>query len=177
MVGEIRDVETASIAVKAALTGHLVLSTLHTNDAPSTLNRLVDMGVEPFLVASSTNLIMAQRLIRRICQNCRQPTVLHPEVIQELGLGSEESEGIVFYEGAGCVECNNTGYKGRLGLYEVMPITPGIREMILNRDPTTEIRNLAMQEGMLSLRGNALLNLKRGVTAAEEVLKETARDD
>jgi type IV pilus assembly protein PilB len=177
MVGEIRDVETASIAVKAALTGHLVLSTLHTNDAPSTLNRLVDMGVEPFLVASSTNLIMAQRLIRRVCQACKQPVMLHPEVVQELGLGPGEMEDLVAHEGTGCVECNNTGYKGRVGLYEVMPITPGIREMILNRDSTTEIRSLAMQEGMLTLRGNAILNLRRGITTAEEVLKETARDD
>jgi type IV pilus assembly protein PilB len=154
-----------------------VLSTLHTNDAPSTLNRLVDMGVEPFLVASSTNLIMAQRLIRRVCQTCKQPVVLHPEVVQELGLGPDEMEDLVAHEGTGCVDCNNTGYKGRVGLYEVMPITPGIREMILNRDPVSEIRSLAMQEGMMTLRGNAILNLRRGITTAEEVLKETARDD
>jgi type IV pilus assembly protein PilB len=177
MVGEIRDIETASIAVKAALTGHLVLSTLHTNDAPSTLNRLVDMGVEPFLVASSVNLIMAQRLIRRICKNCRQATVLHPEVLGELGLSEEEAQDLVVYEGTGCVDCNNTGYKGREGVYEVMPITPTIRNLILDRAPTSEIRSLAIQEGMLTLRAHALMKLKSGITTAEEILKETTQDD
>ncbi len=177
MVGEIRDIETASIGVKAALTGHLVLSTLHTNDAPSTLNRLVDMGVEPFLVASSVNLIMAQRLIRRICKNCKQPTVLHPEVIEELGLSEEEAQDLVVHEGAGCVDCNNTGYKGREGIYEVMPISPAVRDMILDRAPTSEIRSLAIQEGMLTLRAHALGKLKSGITSVEEVLKESAKDD
>ncbi len=177
MVGEIRDIETASIAVKAALTGHLVLSTLHTNDAPSTLNRLVDMGVEPFLVASSVNLIMAQRLIRRICKNCKQATVLHPEVLGELGLSEEEAQDLVVYEGTGCVDCNNTGYKGREGAYEVMPITPTIRNLILDRAPTSEIRSLAIQEGMLTLRAHALMKLKSGITTAEEILKETTQDD
>ncbi len=177
MVGEIRDIETGSIAVKAALTGHLVLSTLHTNDAPSTLNRLVDMGVEPFLVASSVNLIMAQRLIRRLCTNCRQATVLHPEVLEELGMSAEEAQDLVVYEGAGCMNCNNTGYKGREGIYEVMPVTPAIREMILDRAPTSEIRSLAVQEGMLTLRAHALMKLKNGVTSVEEVLKESSKDD
>jgi type IV pilus assembly protein PilB len=177
MVGEIRDIETGSIAVKAALTGHLVLSTLHTNDAPSTLNRLVDMGVEPFLVASSVNLIMAQRLIRRLCTNCRAATVLHPEVLDELGMSAEEAQDLVVYEGAGCVNCNNTGYKGREGIYEVMPVTPGIREMILDRAPTSEIRTLAMQEGMLTLRAHALMKLKSGITSVEEVLKESSKDE
>ena len=177
MVGEIRDIETGSIAVKAALTGHLVLSTLHTNDAPSTLNRLVDMGIEPFLVASSVNLIMAQRLIRRLCTNCRAATVLHPEVLDELGMSAEEAQDLVVYEGAGCVNCNNTGYKGREGIYEVMPVTPGIREMILDRAPTSEIRTLAMQEGMLTLRAHALMKLKSGITSVEEVLKESSKDE
>jgi type IV pilus assembly protein PilB len=177
MVGEIRDIETASIGVKAALTGHLVLSTLHTNDAPSTLNRLVDMGVEPFLVASSVNLIMAQRLIRKACKHCKKEQEMHPEVADELGFDPAEARAMSVWAGDGCVECNGTGYKGRTGVYEVMPVTPGIRDMILNRAPTSEIRDLAMQEGMLTLRAHALLKLKEGITTAEEVLKETAKDD
>jgi type IV pilus assembly protein PilB len=177
MVGEIRDIETGSIAVKAALTGHLVLSTLHTNDAPSTLNRMVDMGVEPFLLASSTNIILAQRLVRRICTNCRQDVELHPEILEELGLPEDEAREIAAKEGKGCVECNNTGYKGRMGVYEIMPISPGIRDMILDRAPTSEIKKLAVQEGMLTLRAHAVMKLKEGVTSVEEVLKETSKDD
>jgi type IV pilus assembly protein PilB len=177
MVGEIRDIETASIAVKAALTGHLVLSTLHTNDAPSTLNRMVDMGVEPFLVASSTNLILAQRLVRRICKNCGKDVELHPEIVEELGITEDEAREYKAKEGTGCVECNNTGYKGRMGVYEIMPISPGIRDMILDRAPTSEVKKLAVQEGMLTLRAHALMKLKDGVTSVEEVLKETSKDD
>ena len=177
MVGEIRDVETASIAVKAALTGHLVLSTLHTNDAPSTLNRLVDMGMEPFLVASSVNVILAQRLLRRICTACKEPSVTHPEIIEELGLSEEDAKDLVFQEGKGCVECSNTGYKGRLGVYEIMPISPTIRDMILDRGPTSEMKSLAIQEGMLTLRAHALEKLKEGITSIEEVLKETSKDE
>jgi type IV pilus assembly protein PilB len=177
MVGEIRDIETASIGVKAALTGHLVLSTLHTNDAPSTLNRMVDMGVEPFLVASSTNLILAQRLVRRICTNCKQDVELHPEIIEELGISDEQAREMDAKEGKGCVECNNTGYKGRMGVYEIMPISPGIRDMILDRAPTSEVKKLAVQEGMLTLRSHALMKLKDGVTSVEEVLKETSKDE
>jgi type IV pilus assembly protein PilB len=177
MVGEIRDIETGSIAVKAALTGHLVLSTLHTNDAPSTLNRMVDMGLEPFLVASSTNLIMAQRLIRRICSSCKEQKVLHPEVLEELGIAENEAKDLTVYEGTGCVECNNTGYKGRQGVYEVMPISSAIRDLILDRAPTSEIKNVAVQEGMLTLRAHGLIKLRAGLTTAEEVLKETSKDD
>jgi type IV pilus assembly protein PilB len=177
MVGEIRDIETASIAIKAALTGHLVFSTLHTNDAPSTLNRMVDMGVEPFLVASSVNLIMAQRLVRRLCKNCSADKELHPEVTGELGLDPKKAKGMVVKEGQGCVECNNTGYKGRQGVYEVMPISPGIRDMILDRAATSEIKKLAVQEGMLTLRAHGLLKLEEGLTSVEEVLKETSKDD
>ena len=176
MVGEIRDVETSSIAVKAALTGHLVLSTLHTNDAPSSINRLVDMGVEPFLVASSTNLILAQRLVRRICNGCKGEIRLHPEVIRELSLTEEEARKETFYEGKGCVECNNTGYRGRVGVYEVMPITAAVRDLILDRGSTSEIKKRAMADGMQTLRMDALYKLKKGVTTAEEVLKETALD-
>jgi type IV pilus assembly protein PilB len=176
MVGEIRDVDTASIAVKAALTGHLVLSTLHTNDAPSTINRLVDMGVEPFLVASSTNLIMAQRLIRRVCNSCKSEVKLHAETLRELGLSDQEAAACVFQEGKGCVDCSNTGYRGRLGVYEVMPVTPKVRDLILDRAPTSQIKKQAVADGMLTLRMDGLSKLKNGITTAEEVLKETATD-
>ena len=176
MVGEIRDLETASIAVKAALTGHLVLSTLHTNDAPSTLNRMVDMGIEPFLVASSVNLIMAQRLIRRVCSNCKQTKRPHDEVMMELGLPEAEWKDFQDNAGAGCLECNNTVYRGRTGVMEVMPITAAIRDMILDRAPTSEIKRQAIAEGMLTLRMDGIRKLKMGQTSAEEVLRETALD-
>ena len=176
MVGEIRDLDTGSIAVKAALTGHLVLSTLHTNDAPSTINRMVDMGIEPFLVASSTNLIMAQRLVRRICNSCKTDVKLHAEALRELGIAEEEAKKIQFKEGKGCVDCNNTGYKGRLGVYEVMPVSPRIRDLILDRAATSEIKKQAVTEGMYTLRMDGLSKLKNGTTTAEEVLKETAAD-
>jgi type IV pilus assembly protein PilB len=176
MVGEIRDTETGSIAVKAALTGHLVLSTLHTNDAPSTINRMVDMGIEPFLVASSTNLIMAQRLLRKICASCKSDVQLHPEVLRELGISDEASRKETFKEGKGCVDCNNTGYKGRVGVYEVMPMSARIRDQILDRASTADIKKQAVTEGMLTLRADSLVKLKKGITTAEEVLKETAAD-
>jgi type IV pilus assembly protein PilB len=176
MVGEIRDVETASIAVKAALTGHLVLSTLHTNDAPSTINRMVDMGIEPFLVASSTNLIMAQRLVRRICKTCKTDVTLHAEVLRELGISDVDAKSATFKEGKGCVDCNNTGYRGRLGVYEVMTINPKVRDLILDRAPTSQIKKQAVADGMLTLRADGLIKLKNGLTTAEEVLKETAAD-
>jgi type IV pilus assembly protein PilB len=176
MVGEIRDIDTASIAVKAALTGHLVLSTLHTNDAPSTINRMVDMGIEPFLVASSTNLIMAQRLVRRICKNCKTDVTLHAEVLRELGISEADAKNAAFKEGKGCVDCNNTGYRGRLGVYEVMTITPKVRDLILDRAPTSQIKVQAVADGMLTLRADGLIKLKNGLTTAEEVLKETAAD-
>ncbi len=176
MVGEIRDIDTGSIAVKAALTGHLVLSTLHTNDAPSTINRMVDMGIEPFLVASSTNLIMAQRLLRKVCVSCKSDVHLHPEVLRELGVTDDEARGCVFKEGKGCVDCNNTGYKGRLGVYEVMPMTAKIRDLILDRASVSAIKKQAVVEGMFTLRADGLTKLKNGITTAEEVLKETAAD-
>jgi type IV pilus assembly protein PilB len=177
MVGEIRDGETASIAVKAALTGHLVLSTVHTNDAPSTLNRLVDMGVEPFLVGSSTVLILAQRLVRRVCQKCKEPVTLPSAVLDELQLNPDRLEGVTLYQGRGCYDCNNTGYRGRAGIYEVMPISSRIRDMILQRSPSSEIKKQAINEGMLTLRMDALQKLIKGITSVEEVLKESAADD
>jgi type IV pilus assembly protein PilB len=176
MVGEIRDLETASIAVKAALTGHLVLSTLHTNDAPSAIGRLIDMGIEPFLVASSINLVLAQRLVRRACASCKQPITLEDEVLAELQLTPEQAQGATFKEGEGCVDCNNTGYRGRQGVYEVMPMTSRLRDLVLDRASAGEIKKLAIEEGMLTLRRDGLEKLKRGITTVEEILKETAAD-
>ena len=176
MVGEIRDIDTGSIAVKAALTGHLVLSTLHTNDAPSAIGRMIDMGVEPFLVASSVNLVLAQRLVRRVCNGCKHEIELSEEVRRELQLYDEQLAGAHFFEGAGCVECNNTGYRGRQGVYEVMPMTNKIRELVLERASAAEIKKTAIDEGMLTLRRDGLEKLRRGMTSAEEILKETASD-
>jgi len=173
MVGEIRDLETGSIAVKAALTGHLVLSTLHTNDAPATINRMIDMGIEPFLVASSTNLIAAQRLVRRICKNCKEPEDLSPEALADIGLPADAQP----MHGKGCDQCGGSGYKGRQGLYEVMPITPSLRELILDRASTAEIRKQAVSEGMLTLRADGLEKIKKGLTTIEEVLRETTVQD
>jgi type IV pilus assembly protein PilB len=176
MVGEIRDSETASIAVKAALTGHLVLSTVHTNDAPSTMSRLIDMNVEPFLVAASLNLVLAQRLVRKVCPKCKKRVDVHPEALRELGIPATEAQHIKFFEGDGCSNCNDTGYAGRHGVFEVMPISPAIRRMILDRASAEIIRKQAVAEGMLTLRQDALLKLKTGITTVEEVLRETARD-
>ena len=177
MVGEMRDKETASIAVKAALTGHLVFSTLHTNDAPSTLTRLIDMGIEPFLVASSTNLILAQRLVRRICPKCRTQEDLAPETLRELQLDPASIGQTAFFRGQGCYECNSTGYRGRQGVYEVMPVSGRMRDLILDRASARAIKEAAIQEGMLTLRMDALEKLKTGRTTAAEVLKETSPDE
>jgi type IV pilus assembly protein PilB len=177
MVGEIRDIETASIAVKAALTGHLVLSTLHTNDAPSAIGRLLDMGIEPFLAASSVNLILAQRLVRRTCSACKRPIELDSEILRELQLDEEEASSSTFAEGTGCVECSNTGYRGRQGIYEVMPITPRVRDLTLDRASAAEIKKAAIADGMLTLRRDGLEKLKRGLTTAQEILKESASDE
>ena len=173
MVGEIRDLETGGIATKAALTGHLVLSTLHTNDAPSTINRMIDMGIEPFLVASSTVLIMAQRQVRRICKNCKEEIKLSDEALKDLRM----EPGTSVYKGKGCDQCKGSGYSGRQGLYEVMPITPELREMILDRASTTEIRKVAIKQGMLTLREDGIIKVAKGVTTVEEVLRETAVAD
>ncbi len=177
MVGEIRDLDTAGIATKAALTGHLVLSTLHTNDAPSAIGRLIDMGIQPFLVASSVNLILAQRLVRRVCASCKKPIELTDEILSELQMTREDAQGGTFYEGEGCVECNNTGYRGRAGVYEVMNISPRLRDLILDRASALDIKRTAIEEGMLTLRRDGLQKLRRGVTTVEEILKETAADN
>jgi type IV pilus assembly protein PilB len=175
LVGEIRDFETAEIAVKAALTGHLVLSTLHTNDAPSTVNRLMNMGIEPFLVASSLNLVCAQRLVRRICKNCVEPHPTPPAALMQAGFTAEDAKTVVPNKGKGCEKCNNTGYKGRVGLYEVMEVTEDLRELILVGASALELRRKAVDEGMITLRGSGLRKVKDGVTTIEEVVRETVK--
>jgi type IV pilus assembly protein PilB len=175
LVGEIRDFETAEIAVKAALTGHLVLSTLHTNDAPSTVNRLMNMGIEPFLVASSLNLICAQRLVRRICKNCTEPDPTAPPALMQAGFSAEDAKKVVPNRGKGCEKCNNTGYKGRVGLYEVMEVTEEIRELVLVGASALELRRKAVEEGMITLRNSGLRKVKEGVTTIEEIVRETVK--
>src|SRR5712692_899469 len=175
LVGEIRDFETAEIAVKAALTGHLVLSTLHTNDAPSTVNRLMNMGIEPFLVASSVHLICAQRLVRRVCSNCKEPSPLSPEALMQAGFNQEDANSVTPMKGAGCDKCNTTGYKGRVGLYEVMEIADELRELILVGASGLELRRKAIEEGMITLRASGLRKVKDGVTTIEEVVRETVK--
>jgi type IV pilus assembly protein PilB len=175
LVGEIRDFETAEIAVKAALTGHLVLSTLHTNDAPSTINRLMNMGIEPFLVASSVHLICAQRLVRRVCANCKEPSPHAPPALIQAGFTPEDANSVVPMKGKGCEKCNQTGYKGRVGLYEVMEISEELRELILVGASGLELRRKAVDEGMLTLRASGLRKVKDGVTTIEEVVRETVK--
>ncbi len=173
LVGEIRDFETAEIAIKAALTGHLVLSTLHTNDAPSTISRLMNMCIEPFLVATSVNLIQAQRLIRRICKDCKREESLPPEALIEVGFTADEAGKLKTYKGKGCATCNNTGYKGRIGLYEVMEVTDDIRELILIGASALELRKKAIADGMITLRESGLHKIRNGLTTLEEVVRET----
>ncbi len=175
LVGEIRDFETAEIAVKAALTGHLVLSTLHTNDAPSTINRLMNMGIEPFLVASSVNLICAQRLVRRVCAQCKEDHPTPPQALVEAGFTPEEAQQVVPKRGTGCEVCNQTGYKGRVGLYEVMEISDELRELILVGASGLELKRKAVEEGMITLRRSGLRKVMEGVTTIEEVARETVK--
>jgi len=174
MVGEIRDIETGGIAIKAALTGHLVLSTLHTNDAPSTITRMIDMGIEPFNVSSAVNLIVAQRLVRRICKDCKGEVTYSPEELKALGTTPKDWEGITFSKGKGCATCADSGYKGRAGLYEVMALSPELRRMILKGASTAEIQEQAVADGMLTLRMDGIVKIRKGVTTLEEVVKETA---
>jgi len=173
LVGEIRDFETAEIAIKAALTGHMVLSTLHTNDAPSTISRLMNMGIEPFLVATSVNLIQAQRLIRRVCKECKQEHPTPAEALMEVGFTADEAKSLKTFKGKGCSTCNNTGYKGRIGLYEVLEVTDEIRELILIGASALELRKKAIDDGMITLRGSGLCKIRNGVTTVEEVVRET----
>jgi len=173
MVGEIRDFETAEIAIKAALTGHLVLSTVHTNDAPSTINRLLNMGIEPFLVTSSVNLVVAQRLARVICRNCKEPVDTPPETLRELG-----ADGAAFtcYRGTGCTQCSGTGYRGRIALYEVMPMWDDLREQVLAGGSATEIKRTSISNGMRTLRQSGLTKVREGLTSLEEVMRVTMAD-
>lgn len=176
MVGEIRDFETAEIAIKAALTGHLVLSTLHTNDAPSTIARLLNMGVEPFLVASATNLVLAQRLARKICLNCKEPVSIPVKSLIDLGLTEEEANNITCYRGKGCETCGNTGYKGRIALYEVMMLYDELKELILAGAPASELKRAAISLGFRTLRMSGLDKLKAGITTVEEVVRCSVKD-
>jgi type IV pilus assembly protein PilB len=173
LVGEIRDFETAEIAVKAALTGHLVLSTLHTNDAPSTISRLMNMGIEPFLVATSVNLICAQRLVRRICVNCKEELEVPQQALIDAGYTPEEVKTTKIYHGKGCTTCNKGGYKGRTGLYEVMEINDELRELILVGASALELKKKAVEQGMITLRRSGLIKASLGQTTMEEVLRET----
>ncbi|MCE5250674.1 type IV-A pilus assembly ATPase PilB [bacterium] len=169
MIGEIRDIDTGSIAVKAALTGHLVLSTLHTNDAPSTVTRMIDMGIAPFQIASAVNLIQAQRLLRRLCKECKKPIKVPEELHKELNITKDD----VIYGPVGCPKCNGTGKKGRIGAYEVMLMTPTLRQVVLDGGSTADIRDQAIKDGMLTLRMDAILKMKQGIVDYEEVIRET----
>jgi type IV pilus assembly protein PilB len=174
MVGEIRDTETAEIAIRAALTGHLVFSTLHTNDAPSSVTRLIDMNIPFYLVASATKLIMAQRMVRKLCQSCKHEVNLTAQQVDGLAMPKDLLRNIRAFEATGCSECNQTGRSGRTGLYEVMPISPAIEALILQKAPDTEIRKVALEEGMFSLRMCAVDKMKQGLVGVDEVFGVTA---
>ncbi len=176
MVGEIRDFETAEIAVKAALTGHLVLSTLHTNDAPSTVSRMLNMGIEPFLVTASVNLVLAQRLARRICNDCKIPAEKHPEALAKMGMPEEQIRTAKIMKGRGCGVCNNTGYKGRVALYEVMPFTDPLKELVLTGASAAELKTEMIRGGTQSLRMAGIAKILEGMTTPEEVLRTTVED-
>jgi len=176
MVGEIRDFETAQIAIQASLTGHMVLSTVHTNDAPSTVSRLIDMGVEPFLITSSVNLILAQRLIRKICRECKEETEISPKVLAGLGVSPDEIDGFRVFRGKGCQMCNGTGYKGRIGLYEVMPVVDQLKELVLSRASNFDLKKKAISLGMMTLRQAGVAKIKEGMTTIEEVFRSTMDD-
>jgi type IV pilus assembly protein PilB len=175
LVGEIRDFETADIAIKAALTGHLVLSTLHTNDAPSTIARLINMGIEPFLVSSAVRLVVAQRLIRRLCANCKKPAKVPVQTLIDVGFAPEEAKSIQIFEPNGCEKCSSTGYKGRVGLFEVMEIDEELREQIMVGASTSELRQKAKEKGMLTLRQSGIEKIKLGSTSIDEVLRESTK--
>ncbi|MFQ6038440.1 MAG: type IV-A pilus assembly ATPase PilB [Candidatus Aminicenantales bacterium] len=176
LVGEMRDYETVDIAIKAALTGHLVFSTVHTNDAASTIIRLVNMDIEPFLIADSVVLVVAQRLVRRLCPKCRTRHNLSPEALKDIGFTEEEAAKVKVYKPVGCGECHNTGYRGRIGLFEVIEITDDIKDLILSRAQSKDIKRKAMENGMITLRRSGLIKIKDGITSVEEVLRETVKD-
>jgi type IV pilus assembly protein PilB len=176
MVGEIRDFETAEIAVKAALTGHLVLSTLHTNDAPATISRLLNMGVEPFLITASVNLVLAQRLARKICADCKAPIEFDKDALRDMGVSPDLLETAKVYKGAGCATCNGTGYKGRIALYEVMRFTDELKELVLGGASGAELKAAAIKNGMSTLRVSGIKKILEGITTPEEVLRVTMAD-
>jgi type IV pilus assembly protein PilB len=172
MVGEIRDKETAQIAIESALTGHLVLSTLHTNDAPGALSRLTEMGVEPFLTASAVDCVIAQRLVRKLCEYCRESYPTTKEMLERLGFPPEviqDSKDLQLYKSVGCAHCNSTGYKGRLGIYEIMPVTEAVERLIVERKSADELMRVAVAEGMITLRQDGLERVRQGVTTVEEI--------
>jgi type IV pilus assembly protein PilB len=173
MVGEVRDLETAQIAIQASLTGHLVLSTLHTNDAPGAITRLIDMGTEPFLISSTLEAVVGQRLLRRICANCRSEYDPDPDSIKLMNLPQSQLEGKTFYYGRGCQECNDTGYRGRVGIFELLHVSTEVRDLINERAPTAVIRRKAVEQGMRTMRDDGLHKIFDGVTTLEEVLKYT----
>jgi type IV pilus assembly protein PilB len=173
LVGEIRDVETAEIAIQAALTGHMVFSTLHTNDSPATVTRLRDMGVQPFLITATVEAILAQRLVRRICKDCKEEYVPDADALADLELTSDQVVGKTFFRGRGCDKCSGSGYKGRLGLYELLVMTDEIRDLVVRNASTEEIRDLARKAGMVTLRDSGMVNMFEGHTTADEVIRET----
>ena len=173
LVGEIRDVETAEIAIQAALTGHMVFSTLHTNDSPATVTRLRDMGVQPFLITATVEAILAQRLVRRICSECKEEVIPDADTLADLELTSDQVVGKTFFRGRGCDKCSNSGYKGRLGLYELLVMTDEIRDLVVRNASTEEIRDLARKAGMVTLRDSGMVNMFEGHTTADEVIRET----
>jgi len=176
MVGEIRDFETAEIAVKAALTGHMVLSTLHTNDAPATISRLLNMGVEPFLITASVNLVLAQRLARKVCVDCKQEQPLDHQALLDMGVTEEQLQTARVFKGRGCNTCNGTGYKGRIALYEVMRFADELKEMVLQGASTAELKAGCIKRGMVTLRMAGIRKVIEGMTTAEEVLRVTMAD-
>jgi type II secretory ATPase GspE/PulE/Tfp pilus assembly ATPase PilB-like protein len=173
MVGEIRDVETAEIAIHAALTGHLVFSTLHTNDAPGAITRMIDMGVEPFLVSASVIGVLAQRLVRTICKDCKEEYTPSQDALRDLGLSDKS---VVFYRGKGCPKCMNTGFKGRIGIFELMPMTDTISDLVINKAPIIDIRKEARSSGMITLMESGINKVKEGVTTVDEVLRVTQEE-
>ena len=170
MIGETRDQETAQIAVQAALTGHLVLSTLHTNSAPASITRLIDMGVEPFLIASSVVMVVAQRLVRKLCPKCKKKYHPNVELLKKIGLSAKEEKGITFYEPVGCDECNQTGFRGRIAIFEIMEMTQPVAKLTMDRAETSLIRDEALKDGMIPLIKDGLRRIKDGLTTIEEVL-------
>jgi type IV pilus assembly protein PilB len=176
LVGEMRDTETASIAIRAALTGHLVFSTLHTNDAPSTVTRLLDMGIVPFLVSSSLLMVAAQRLCRRICVECREQIELPLSVLLDVGFNPEEAEGIKVYKGVGCSACANTGYRGRMAIHEILYINPELQEAIVKQRPANELKEIATKHGMRTLRQAGLRKVSLGMTTLDEIIRVTFAD-